>query len=161
MKRSVYVETSVLGYLTTWPSGDLIVAGRQKITLDWWRYAIHAYDLVVSELVYREASTGDPLAIKDRMEALKNLPVLTITPLAEELARVLVARKAVPSSEPEDALHIALAAVHGIEYLVTWNFKHIANAALRSRIQGVCAAEGYAPCEICTPEELLEPENDV
>lgn len=161
MKPRVYVETTVLGYLTSWPSGDLVVAGRQKITRDWWRYALNAFALVVSELVHREASTGDPQAIRDRLEALKDLPVLAVSQQAEDLARALVAGGAVPSREPEDGLHIALAVANGIEYLVTWNFKHIANATMRSKIHGVCIAQGYDPCTICTPEELLEPESDV
>ena len=144
-----------------WPSGDLVVAGRQKITRDWWRYALNAFELVVSELVHREASAGDPQAIRDRLEALKDLPVLAINQRAEDFARALVAERAVPSTEPEDSLHIALAVVNGIEYLVTWNFKHIANAAMRSRIDGVCIEAGYDPCTICTPEELLEPEGYV
>lgn len=160
MKPKVYVETTVFGYLTSWPSGDLVVAGRQKITRDWWRYALDAFDLVVSELVHHEASAGDPQAIRDRLEALRGLPVLAVSPTAADFARTLVAQGAVPSTELEDALHIALAVVNGIEYLVTWNFKHIANAAMRSKIQGVCIAEGYDPCTICTPEELLEPEDD-
>ena len=160
MKPRVYVETTVLGYLTSWPSGDLVVAGRQKVTRDWWPCALNAFDVVVSELVHREASAGDPEAIRDRLEALKDLPVLAVTQRAADLARALVAGGAVPSTEPEDALHIALAVVNGIEYLVTWNFKHIANAAMRSKIHGVCIAEGYDPCTICTPEELLEPDSD-
>jgi len=161
MKRRVYIETTVLGYLTSWPSGDLVVAGRQKITRDWWRYALNAFELIVSELVYREASAGDPQAIRDRLEALKDLPVLGVSERAEEFAHALVVGGAVPSTEPDDALHIALAVVNGIEYLVTWNFKHIANAAMRSKIHSVCIAEGYDPCTICTPEELLEPDSDV
>jgi predicted nucleic acid-binding protein len=160
MKPKVYVETTVVGYLTSWPSGDLVVAGRQKITRDWWRYASDAFELIVSELVHREAGAGDPQAIRDRLEALKYLPVLAVTQRAGDFAAALVAGRAVPSTEPEDALHIALAVVNGIEYLVTWNFKHIANAAMRSRIHGVCVAAGYDPCTICTPEELLEPERD-
>jgi predicted nucleic acid-binding protein len=161
MKPRVYVETTVLGYLTSWPSGDLVVAGRQKITRDWWRRALNTFDLIVSELVHREASAGDPQAIRDRLEVLKDLPVLAVSQRAEDLAQALVAGGAVPSAEPEDALHIALAVVNGIEYLVTWNFKHIANAAMRWKIHGVCVEEGFDPCTICTPEELLEPESDV
>jgi hypothetical protein len=161
MKPTVYVETTVLGYLTSWPSGDLIVAGRQKITRDWWRYALNAFDLVVSELVLREASAGDPEAVRDRLESMKNLPILAINQRAEDFGRALVAGGAVPSTEPEDALHIALAVVNGIEYVVTWNFKHIANAAMRSKIHEVCIAEGYGPCTICTPEELQEPGSNV
>ena len=161
MKPRVYVETSVLGYMTSWPSGDLVVAGRQKITHDWWRYALNAFELVVSELVHHEASAGDLQAIRERLDALKGLPVLSISQQAKDFARALVAGGAVPPTEQEDALHIALAVVNGIEYMVTWNFKHIANATIRSRINGVCIAEGYNSCTICTPEELLEQDDDV
>jgi len=138
-----------------------VVAGRQKITRDWWQYAPRTFDLVVSELVQREATAGDPQAVGDRLEALKNLPILAINRRAMDFAQALVARGAVPSTEPEDSLHIALAVVNGVEFLVTWNFKHIANAAMRSKIEGVCIEEGYDPCTICTPEELLEPQDDV
>ena len=156
MKPKVYVETTVIGYLTSWPSGDLVVAGRQKITRDWWRSAPNTFELVVSELVHRESNVGDPQAVHDRSEALRGLPILSITQEAEDLARALTTNKAIPFSEPEDALHVALAATNGIEYLVTWNFKHIANATLRSKIEQVCVAAGYQPTTICTPEELLE-----
>jgi hypothetical protein len=158
MKPTVYIETTVLGYLTSWPSGDLVVAGRQKITQDWWRRAANAFQLVVSELVHREAGTGDPQAVRDRLAAIRDLPVLALGQQAEDLARALMMAGAVPATEPEDALHIALAVVNGIEFLVTWNFKHIANAALRSKIENVCVATGFDPCTICTPEELLEPD---
>jgi hypothetical protein len=156
MKPTVYVETSVIGYLTSWPSGDLIVAARQKITRDWWRDAPAKYDLMVSERVVREASTGDPQAVQDRLAVLQGLPVLTASQQAQDLVDALVAQGAVPPTEPEDAMHIAIATVNGIEYLVTWNFKHIANPAMRLRINNVCTAAGYVPTTICTPEELSE-----
>ena len=120
-----------------------------------------AFDLVASELVRREASVGDPQAVRDRLAILEGLPVLSVTQQADDLARALVSKGAVPSAEPEDALHIAIAVVNGIEYLVTWNLRHIANATMRSKIHGACTAEGYDPSTICTPEELLEPDADV
>lgn len=156
MKPTVYVETSVIGYLTSWSSGDLVVAARQKITRDWWGDASAKYDLIVSELVVREAGTGNPQAVQDRLAVLQSLPRLAITQEAEDLAKALLLQGAVPTTEPEDALHIALAAVNGIEYLVTWNFKHIANATMRLKISAVCVAAGYGPSTICSPEELAE-----
>jgi predicted nucleic acid-binding protein len=156
MKPTVYVETSVIGYLTSWPSGDLVVAGRQKITRDWWRDAAARYELIVSEVVLREASTGDAQAMKDRLAVLEPLQLVDISNEAAELAQTLMAHGAVPSTETEDALHIALAAVHGMEYLVTWNFKHIANAAMRRKINDVCVMAGYDPPIICSPDELAE-----
>ena len=156
MKPTVYVETSVIGYLTSWPSGDLIVAGRQKITRDWWRDAPGRFELIVSERVISESSAGDPQAVKDRLAVLQGLPLLSASQEAQDLVDALLAQGAVPLTEPEDAMHIALAAVNGIEYLVTWNFKHIANAAMRLTINKVCTAAGYDPVTICTPAELTE-----
>ena len=156
MKPHVYIETTVIGYLTSWPSGDLIIAGRQKITRDWWRQASDVFDLIASELVLREASAGDPLAVQDRLAVIDDLPLLAVSQESNELANALLAQGAIPVNEPEDALHIAISVVNGIEYLVTWNFRHIANAKMRFKIQNVCSDEGYAPSTICTPEELLE-----
>jgi hypothetical protein len=156
MKSKVYVETSVIGYLTSWPSGDLIVAARQKITRDWWRDAPGRFELVVSEAVVREANVGDAKAIEDRMSAIRGLAILPPSQETKELVDVLLAQGAVPISEPEDAAHIAFAAVNGIEYLVSWNLKHIVNAAMRKKINSVCEAAGYVPPLICTPEELGE-----
>jgi predicted nucleic acid-binding protein len=159
MKPKVYVETSVIGHLTSWPSGDLIVAGRQKITRDWWQGARGAFELVVSELVYREAGSGDEEAVADRLEAIEGLPVLAIIKPAEVFARALIDSGIVPPSQPEDALHIALAVLNGVEYLVTWNFKHIGNVAIRLKVHDFCIKNGYKPCAICTPEDLLELED--
>src|SRR5947208_3027282 len=119
MKPRVYVETSVIGYLTSWPSGNLITAARQKQTKDWWRNAPDKYELFISELVVAECNTGDPIAILDRMEAMKSLPVVVSSKEADDLSAMLIARGAVPASEPEDALHIALATVNALDYLVT------------------------------------------
>ena len=154
MKPTVYVESSVIGYLTSWPSENLVVAARQKITRDWWRDAPAKYDLIVSEVVLREASTGDRLAVNDRLAVLQPLRLLDISKEADDLAQSLMVQGAVPSTEAEDAIHIAVAAVHGIEYLATWNFKHIANVAMRRKINDVCTMGGYDPPLICTPEEL-------
>ncbi len=156
MKPTVYVETSVIGDLTSWPSGDLVVAARQKITRDWWRDAQARFELIVSDVVLREAGTGDPQAVQDRLATLNGLPILPPSQEAQDLADALLAQGAVPITEPEDAAHIALAVVNGIEYLVTWNFKHIANAAMRLKINNVCTTAGYVPVAICTPEELSE-----
>jgi hypothetical protein len=96
MKPKVYVETSVIGYLTSWPSGDLIVAARQKITHDWWRDAPAKYELTVSERVIAEASAGDPQAVQDRLAVIQTLPILAVTQQAEGLAKALVAQGVVP-----------------------------------------------------------------
>jgi predicted nucleic acid-binding protein len=160
MNPSVYVETSVIGYLTAWPRQDVTVAGHQNTTRLWWSAAADRFDLFVSQLVVRECSDGDADAVKDRLASIEGLPVLPVTPEAESLAAALIQGHAVPGSRPNDALHIALAAVHGVQYLVSWNFRHIVNASLRPAIERVCRDAGYDPPIMCTPEELLERNDD-
>ncbi len=156
MKPTVYVETTVIGYLTSWPQRDVTVAGHQETTRDWWESAFDRFELFASQLVAQECGIGDKKAARDRLEVLDKLRLLPITPEAEQLAAYLIQRHAVPETEPEDALHIALGAVYRVQYLVTWNCRHIANAATRLVIERVCREAGYEPPVICTPEELLE-----
>jgi len=155
MKPTVYVETTVIGYLTSRLRGNSIVAGHQHTTRDWWQTAADRFELVASELVVQECSSGDRTAVEERMEALAEITLLRTTPDAEQLAEALVAGHAVPESYPEDALHIALAVVNGVQYLVSWNFRHIVNAVVRSTIERICREAGYEPPTICTPEELM------
>jgi len=157
MKPKIYVETTVIGYLTSQPRDDVTVAGHQNTTREWWNTAADRFDLVASQLVVQECSAGDEEAAKERLEALAEMTLLPTTTEAEQLADALITGHAVPESHPEDALHIALAAVHGVEYMVTWNCRHIANAAVRLTIERVCRDAGYEPPVICTPEELLGP----
>lgn len=154
MKSTVYLETSVIGYAASRPSRDLIIAGRQQITRDWFATAAERYELFVSQLVIRETSAGDDTAASGRMALLHGISRLAIIDAAGELAAMLVRRGAVPRKASEDALHIAVAAVHGIQFIVTWNCKHIANATMRRSIERVCREAGYEPPIICTPEEL-------
>lgn len=160
MNPSVYIETSVIGYLTSWPRKDPTVAGHQNTTRLWWSTAGKRFEMFVSQLVVRECSDGDPDAVKDRIASIDGIPVLPITPDAESLANALIQGRAVPESEPNDALHIALAATHGVQYLVSWNFRHIVNASLRPAIEHICRNAKYRPPILCTPEELLETVND-
>ncbi len=156
MKPTVYIETSVVSYLTARPSRDVVVAAYQQITREWWRTAADRFDLVISALVLSEAQGGDPQAARARMNALKAMPLVEATPEAEILAQRLIDEKAVPRQAADDAAHIAIAVTNGMSFLVTWNFRHIANAEMRSRIERTCTQAGYAPPVICTPNELLE-----
>ena len=156
MKPTVYIETTIIGYLTSWPRQDVTIASHQQLTHEWWTSADSRFTLIASQLVVQECSAGDTEAAKDRLQVLTKLALLTITPEAEKLAELLISGHAIPQSHPEDALHIAIAAVNGVEYLVTWNFRHIANATVRSAIERICREAGYEPPIICTPEELLE-----
>ncbi len=155
-RPSVYLETTVVSYLAARPSRDLRVAAHQQITEEWWTTRASAFELFISQLVVEEASAGDAEAAARRAGILGDLARLDLSDVCLELAEQLVADGAVPETAAEDALHVAVAAVHGMHYLMTWNCRHIANAATRSRIESTCATAGYEAPVICTPEELLE-----
>jgi predicted nucleic acid-binding protein len=153
-KPAVYLETTILGYGASKPSRDLVIAARQQITRDWLATAARGYQLFVSQPVIREASAGDDQAVRERLALIEGLPLLAVTDEAGELAAKLVEEGVVPEKAAEDALHIAVAAVHGIDFLLTWNVRHIANATMRQAIERLCRESGYEPPVICTPEEL-------
>jgi hypothetical protein len=154
MKPTVYVETTVPSYLTAWPSRDVVRAGEQQVTRDWWERRTD-FELRVSSLVLLECGAGDSEAAALRLAALDGVPVLAQTPEAETLADTLLREVPLPAKAAADALHIAVAAVNGVGYLLTWNCTHIANATLRPRIEAICRQLGYEPPVICTPKELL------
>lgn len=156
MRWKVYIETSVASYLAARLSRDLIVAGHQQITQEWWANHRHKFELFVAQTVLEEATAGDPGAAQQRLRAIEDLPLLEITEEAVALAKDLVRLGPLPEKAEVDALHIAIAVTNKVDYLLTWNCKHLANAALRSRIERVCRLKGYDPVIICTPEELLE-----
>ena len=160
MNATVYLETTVISYLTAWRSRDLVMAAQQQITEEWWNFCRAKYDLYVSQIVIREAGGGDPSAAKRRLEVLEDIPLLDVTQEVQHFALELLQKVPLPERAEADALHIALAVVHGMHYVLTWNCRHIANAALRPRIESVARMAGYQPPVICTPQELLEDEDD-
>ncbi|HAM59572.1 MAG TPA: DNA-binding protein [Candidatus Rokubacteria bacterium] len=159
MRSAVYVETSIISYLAARPSRDLIVAARQQVTHTWWRDRRPLFDLYVSQVVLDEVRAGDPEAAERRVALLAGLPVLDITPEVAEVAAALIARVPLPPRAGADAAHIAVAAYHGIDFLLTWNSAHIANAELRPRVEQVCRESGYRPPGLCTPDELMGEDN--
>jgi hypothetical protein len=154
--QSAYIETTVIGHLTGRILDDPIIAGRQRVTRLWWPNAFARYDFFESSIVADECSAGNADAATERLEIVNSLAFLPLSSLVDELAAELIRKHAVPVTEPRDALHIAVSAVNGIEYLVSWNFKHIVNPNTRARIERVCESCGYASPMICTPDELLE-----
>lgn len=152
----MYVETTIVSYLTARPTRDVVRRAHQRLTREWWQTRRNKFDLYVSPVVLQEAGAGDPLPARRRLAALSGLPVLAATPEAVDLARALVTYGPVPDRAEIDAFHIAIATVHGIEYLLTWNCAHIANAQMRTGIENVCRNLGYEPPVLCTPEELME-----
>ncbi|MBI2433468.1 MAG: type II toxin-antitoxin system VapC family toxin [Candidatus Hydrogenedentes bacterium] len=161
MKSRVYIETSVVSYLISRTSCDVVTEARQQLTRDWWKEAHHQFDFVISELVKEEAAAGDPLAARERLHILAALTTLETTEDAIALSKQLVESGAVPYKAAQDALHIAIAVTNGVEYLVTWNCRHIANATMRGLIEIVCLKAGHEPTIICTPEELMENDTNV
>jgi predicted nucleic acid-binding protein len=153
MKPTVYVETTIPSYLTAWPSRDLVRAAHQQITREWWARR-GAFELYASRLVVQECQAGDAQAASDRLAALAGIPLLEQEPEVAELAEALLRDVPLPAKAAADALHIATAAAHGMQYLLTWNCTHIANVALRPQIEAVCRVAGFEPPLICTPEEL-------
>lgn len=149
----MYVETSVISYLTARRSRDIVIAAHQQLTRRWWR-SRSSYRLFVSQIVRDEAAVGDRAARGRRLRALRDMPALAVTDEATRLAGELVRRGALPKKATVDAFHIGIAAAHQIEYLVTWNCKHIANATMRGTIEAMCRSAGLTPPIICTPEEL-------
>lgn len=158
MKSRVYLETTIPSYLTAWPSRDLVRAAHQQITRDWWAKRRSAFELYISQAVLRECQAGDATAAGEGLKILQDLPVLEQTEAAVQLAEALVRDVPLPVRATVDALHVAIAAIHGMDYLLTWNCTHIANATLREPIEAVCRANGYEPPAICTPDELLAEE---
>ena len=156
MLPTVYMETSVIGYLTAQPSRDVVTAGYQQVTRHWWQTAQNRFDLVASELVLLEAGAGNAEAARARLAILDEVRLLEATTEAAQLTERLLELGAVPRKAAEDAAHIAIAVTNGNDYLVTWNFRHIANAVRRSSIERACRRAGYEPVVICTPNELTE-----
>ena len=156
VKAKVYLETTVISYLTARASRDIVVAAHQELTRQWWDQRRSDYHLVVSEVILREAEAGDSEAAERRGAVVAGIDVLEVGAAALELAEKLVRRGAVPAVAAEDALHIAIAATNGVDYLLTWNCAHIANAAMRRAIDEVCIEQGFEPTVLCTPEELIE-----
>jgi hypothetical protein len=156
MAPSVYIETTIPSYLAAPTSANLVTAGHQVVTRDWWTNRRHGFTVYTSEVVLEEARRGDSDVARARLAYLEAIPLLSFGEESQVLARLLIERRVLPSSAAVDALHISVAAVSGMDFLLTWNCRHIANASIRPRIEALCRAAGYEPPIICTPEELME-----
>ena len=154
MSETVYIETSIVGYLTARSTKNLILAANIEVTKDWWKLCRSAFRLYVSQVVLDEVMEGDiEMAVK-RSEVLKGLPLLKLSQAAQELARQFLAKSNLPPKAADDAVHIAVATVHGMDYLLTWNCKHIANAQIQKKLSEICLNFGYELPTICTHYEL-------
>jgi hypothetical protein len=156
-KPTVYIETTVVSYLTAWPSRDVVRAGQQRTTREWWDTQRERFDLLSSELVQLECAAGDPFAAADRLTLLKDIRVLDVTEEATAVADALTTAGAIPAVASRDALHVGVCAVNGVQYLLTWNFRHLANAQMQDSIRQTCEGLGYKGPTICSPDALFEP----
>lgn len=153
--ETVYLETTVISYLVSRPSRDLLVAAHQQATKDWWSERRQNFECFVSQVVIDEASAGNAEEALARMSIVDTLRVLEVTDEAEALAAAIVAGRAIPPTAVRDAAHIAVAAVNEIDYILTWNCRHLANAQIIRRVAVICNRQGYDMPVICTPEELM------
>jgi hypothetical protein len=153
--ESVYLETTFISYLVARPSRDVIVAGHQQTAQDWWENRRSEFECSVSQVVIDEASVGDPTEVQKRLALIGGLPTLAITDEAKALTQAIMAAGILPPHVVRDAAHVAVAAVHAVDYLLTWNCKHLANAQIARRIAVVCEKAGRKMPIICTPDELM------
>lgn len=154
----VYIESSVVSYHVARPSRDVVALAHQEITREWWMNRLPRFEPYVSELVLEEIRRGDSEAATERLRSVERFPLLPISREVESLAAIYAQELCLPEKALRDTIHIAVAAVHGIDYLVTWNCAHIANAQIRPALAEINLREGVPVPIICTPEELLDDE---
>ncbi len=150
----IYIESTIPGYIVNRPARDLLQAARQRLTQDWWNLASHRHRLYTSQLVRDEVGKGELEMARKRLELIVKVPSLESTEAAQELAREILASRLLPARADSDAAHIALATVHRIEVILTWNCRHIANPVIADRLRYLALKSGYALPTICTPMEI-------
>jgi predicted nucleic acid-binding protein len=156
MSKTLYLETSILGYLTARPNKNLIVASNMLITQEWWNLRRRTFEIYISQVVINEVRRGDEEIAKQRLSLLKNIPLLDLTDTVKVLARQFIEQSNLPNNASDDAIHIAVASVYNLDYLLTWNCKHIANAHIQKKLAQIASQFGYELPTICTPYELME-----
>ncbi|MCP4656629.1 MAG: type II toxin-antitoxin system VapC family toxin [bacterium] len=156
MKPAVYIETTVISYLTARPSRDLIVAGHQQLTHEWWSDHLPRFEGFISPAVMDEISKGDPKAAQARLSAVADFKILELVPEVRDLADAYFSGIEIPARARADSYHLAFAAWHGMDFLVTWNCTHIAGGFVRRMVRGINSEREIATPTICTPEELME-----
>jgi hypothetical protein len=155
MRPTVYLETTVPSYLTAWPSRNVIRAAHQQITREWWQRRRPRFQLFVSTLVLDEVAAGDATAVRERLRVIRKMPLLEVNDAVAALTGHLLKAGCIPAKAATDAAHLAVATVHGMDYLLTWNCRHINNAEILRAVATICTRHGYALPMVCTPEELM------
>ena len=155
MSETVYIETSIIGYLSARSSNNLTLMAHREATLNWWDNRRSQFTLYISQVVLDEVARGDREVATQRLEILRNFPLLEIDQSVQNLASQFLSKSNLPAKAADDALHIAAATVYGLDYLLTWNCKHIANAQIQKKLLQVSLDAGYELPTICTPYELM------
>ena len=153
--ETVYIETTILSYLVAEPTADAVTAARQEMTRLWWEHRCPRFACFISQEVVEEASVGDSEQVRRRMEALRGMERLPITEAVAELSAAFLNTGAMPRQAARDAVHLAVAACAGMDFLLTWNFRHLANAQILRRLHREAVAVGWRLPEVCTPEQLM------
>lgn len=156
MKPSVYIESTIVSYLTARPSRDLIVAAHQQITVEWWDDVLPQVDGFISPFVNQEISRGDPVVAQKRVEAMRDMPVLEINDEIQKLAEKYFVAFEIPGRARTDAAHLAVAVWHEIDYLLSWNCRHIVSGRIKKLLEDINVVLGLKTPVLCTPEELME-----
>jgi len=155
MRVKLYLEITFPSYLTAQPSRDLIVAAHQQITHEWWEKRRHNFEIFILQFVIDEAGQGDKETSQRRLRILSAFDLLDITDEVTDLASIILDAGIISQKAATDAAHIAIASVHNMQFLLTWNCARLANAEISIGIKSVCKSEGYECPVICTPEELM------
>ena len=156
----IYLESTIPSYVVARPARDLLQAARQQLTQDWWAWKRGDHDLFTSQLVLDEVAFGEPAMAQLRVAVLQGVPLVRVTDEVMELARAILASRLLPATADRDATHIALASAHEMDILLSWNCRHIANATIQARLRRLADAAGFALPVICTPEELMDNDNE-
>jgi hypothetical protein len=155
-KPVIYIETTVISYCAARPSREVVFAGHQAVTKQWWESDLPKFSAVISQVVLDEISDGDPKAAAKRLAVVAGMDVLRMNAEVELLAVEYFNELALPDAARADAFHLALATWHRVDYLTTWNCRHIASPRVRTLVQEINEARDLPTPAICTPEELLE-----
>jgi predicted nucleic acid-binding protein len=155
MSETVYIETSIIGYLTARTSNNLILMANIEATREWWDTRREQFELYISQTVLDEAARGDAEIAKRRLEILSDFPLLEVNEAVQDLAAQFLTKSNLPPKAADDAIHIAVATIYSLDYLLTWNCKHIANAQIQKKLVQISLDAGYELPTICTPYEFM------
>ena len=150
----IYIESTIPSYVVARPARDLLQAARQQLTIDGWDLKRAKHELFTSQVVLDEITNGEAAMAQQRLDVMAEIRLVDLTDEANALTKEILASGLLPADADRDAAHIALATVHEMDILLSWNCRHIANAAIQARLRRLAEKSGYALPVLCTPDEL-------